>query len=1145
MKSLTGRSFSILTPACACILRTGIATFALAAMLLGQSHYCYAQLPPAPSQAKDSKVDIAALCGGNVSVLQQRRSYPGHIKAGEVQCWGVHLRPHQFVHVKVDQQGIDLVVQLYKGQGIPVGEEIDSPNDQDGEEPVYEVSDVDTDYILAVSSGDEHPRKPDYEISIAELREAKETDRNFVMGERNFLKGQLLYAQGVNTEAKIPVSEADKEKNSKEAVADYHEALSAFDKALADLPISEDRGVQIRQQILDMSAQVLILLKDYAANLGQTEQEKVLADSLNAFDAKTRASAQDIVGDIYWHRRDFLKAEDHYAAAARMYHDMPAPDMEANVVTKIGQSYFDLGMFEQARRQYEDALKIMGVTDPVRANTKYNLGVVLDVLGETRQALQELTEAGKLFPDADVQGKVYTLHSLGRLYISLGQYPTALELIQRALRLNNDKIKDAEAYEYLYLGFINLLQGEKDPGRENTKKALQIWQELNDPRGLGNALYNLGHVAFDQGDLDTALSYLGQAAQLEENEPYGLAYSLTSMASIHAARGNVKDAETEFGKALELEGITGNRQGAVETLTLWARAEIAQGKLPEADTKLRQAIGELEWLREQVPGAALRASYFSTATQVYKLRIDLLMRLYRQEGRQTYLEDALNLSEAIHARSLLDVLATSPAGSRPELTPDLLARERELTELWNGAVVRRNLLKLSPHTPKQLEDAEQQVLSRRADWERLRDEIDNDPRYALLRPKPLTVSGIKSLLDQDTVMLEFVLGKEQSYLWMVSPNEDIQAFPLTGQRDIEDATTAFLKEVKKPAAQANVGAPRSLTPSVARDAKFIDAANTLSKMLLGQVSDRLGAKRLVIVADGILHYVPFSSLTDLANKSGEWEPLFLNHEIVVVPSASASAVLNQRARRPPAPRLLALVGDPRYDPAGSSVPASVQKSVRERAAALLKTDDIYLSFLKYEIAGIDKLQKQYAAAEGEELIHQEQVSLETATSRDLKNYRIIHYATHGVFDDKDPETSGLLLSLYDEHNQPRRDGYFLSLPDAYRMSISADMVVLSACQSALGPEVKGEGVVGLTRAFMHAGAARVVSSLWVVDDAGTSRLMTEFYTQMLKLNVAKPAAALREAQRALYLRGESPRIWASFQFQGDWKEPVRIHSSRR
>ncbi len=158
----------------------------------------------------------------------------------------------------------------------------------------------------------------------------------------------------------------------------------------------------------------------------------------------------------------------------------------------------------------------------------------------------------------------------------------------------------------------------------------------------------------------------------------------------------------------------------------------------------------------------------------------------------------------------------------------------------------------------------------------------------------------------------------------------------------------------------------------------------------------------------------------------------------------------------------------------------------------------------------------------------------TATSGELARYRIVHFATHGLLNSERPELSGLVLSLVDR-NGAAQDG-FLRMRDIYNLRLPADVVVPSACQTALGKEIKGEGLVGLTRGFMYAGATRVVASLWQVDDLATSELMKRFYRGML-IDKIRPSAALRAAQIEMMKqkRWAPPYFWAAFTIQGEWR----------
>jgi CHAT domain-containing protein len=275
-------------------------------------------------------------------------------------------------------------------------------------------------------------------------------------------------------------------------------------------------------------------------------------------------------------------------------------------------------------------------------------------------------------------------------------------------------------------------------------------------------------------------------------------------------------------------------------------------------------------------------------------------------------------------------------------------------------------------------------------------------------------------------------------------------------------------------------------------------------------------------------------------------PLIVDHEIVHLPSASVLAVLRKElASRPPAPKMVAVLADPVFqsnDPRLKLSRSQVEKKAGE-TPALPAESAVQRSARESGVLRFDRLPLSRIEAEQITALVPERQRLKaldfaasrvTATSADMSQYRIVHFATHGLLNNVHPELSGVVLSLVDEQGQPQ-DG-FLRLHEIYNLSLRADSVVLSACETALGKEMKGEGLIGLTRGFMYAGAPRVVASLWKVDDEATATLMKRFYRGMLKDGL-RPAAALRAAQ--VFMRKEkrwrSPRFWAGFVLQGEWK----------
>ncbi|WP_254625655.1 CHAT domain-containing protein [Nostoc sp. TCL240-02] len=398
------------------------------------------------------------------------------------------------------------------------------------------------------------------------------------------------------------------------------------------------------------------------------------------------------------------------------------------------------------------------------------------------------------------------------------------------------------------------------------------------------------------------------------------------------------------------------------------------------------------------------------------------------------------------------------------------------------------------------------------------------PRYAALtQPQPLSLVQIQQqILDDKTLLLEYSLGEKRSYLWAVT-NKSIISYELPKRADIEATVQKFRQEITTPYLKCS--------PSI----------NVLSQQILAPVAQQLQKKRLMIVSDGALQYVPFSTLT--TGSSINYEPLLLNHEIITLPSASTLAILrSEHKERKSAPKTLIVLADPIFNRdderlrgkiqlSGSSVPESnVENLALTRSA---KESDINFERLRFTRQEAEQILSLVPISDRKQAFDFT-ASRTTASSENLSQYRIIHFATHGILNSKHPELSGVVLSLFDDKGMPQNG--FLRLHDIFNLNLQAELVVLSACKTGLGEEVKGEGLVGLTRGFMYAGSPRVVVSLWSVDDQATSELMKVFYKNMLQKGL-KPAAALRTAQIEIWRTQKyaAPYYWAAFTLQGEWK----------
>jgi CHAT domain-containing protein len=635
-------------------------------------------------------------------------------------------------------------------------------------------------------------------------------------------------------------------------------------------------------------------------------------------------------------------------------------------------------------------------------------------------------------------------------------------------------------------------------------------------------------------------------------------------------RGQPIEAELYYREALAiLEKLSPGSTGHAEVLAALAAIARGKGDLEESVKLYEQALDALDRQTARLGGSnEVRAGFRAKHEKYYRDYLDLLLTRAQPER-------AFAVLERSRARILLETLATAHVDIRKGADPTLLQRQHSLQAELKAKSEHRTRLLSDKHGNEQEQAVEKEINELTAEYQNVEAQIrDSSPAYAALtQPRPLSTKEIQQqLLDQYTLLLEYTLGEERSYVFAVTPNS-LQAFALPKRAEIEQAS----RQVYKLLTAHNRGV-RGETPVQKRqrqarsNAEYRTAAAKLSRMVLGPVAEQIKGKRLLIVADGALQYIPFALLPEpgsaeqqAANSaSSEGTPLVVSHEIVNLPSASVLAVLRQQEmNRRPAPKAVAVLADPVFNEQDPRVTAR-GKAADERAAAtrgggrskdtndllapsfsaglltrsaadvgLSRNGQLELPRLRFSRQEADSILEVTPPDQGMKAVDF-QANRAIATSPELSQYRIVHFATHGLLDSEHPELSGLVLSLVDKNGKPQEG--FLELQDIYNLDLPADLVVLSACETGLGKEISGEGLMGLTRGFMYAGATRVVASLWKVSDAATARLMADFYKAMEKDGLP-PAAALRAAQVQMWKqkRWSSPYFWAAFQIQGEWR----------
>ncbi|HKF20548.1 MAG TPA: CHAT domain-containing protein [Candidatus Angelobacter sp.] len=835
------------------------------------------------------------------------------------------------------------------------------------------------------------------------------------------------------------------------------------------------------------------------------------------------------------------------------------------------------GAEEIARRGLEENRKV----DPAGKNVAwglFTLGNVAMARGNLAAsddyyhqalAISQRVDPGGMMPARMMRGLGMIAESRGDLGKAEDYYRSYLATWEK-INPNGDNF----AQGLFTLGCVAHDRGDMAQAERYYQRALAIWTRTA-PEGLfmAQVLGKLGQLSRDKGDLASAEEYLRRAIAIEEKrtpESPDLAQGLSDLGDVLLARGALSEALESHQQALAIrEKLLPGSAAHAASLAALAAVMRRKGELDAAAQYYQEALNALE---NQVvrlgSGDELRAGFRAKHASYYKDYIDLLV------GQKRF-ELAFQVLERFRARTLLETLAMARAEIRKGADPALLQQQRALQESLAAKNYRRIQLLGTRGSDEELVVLEKEIQSLRSQCQEVEERIRaGSPSYAaLVHPPPITAKETQEqLLDEDTVLLEYSLGGERSYLWVLT-RDSLATYELPKRSDIEETareTYHLLTSRDEIHTQESPSQKQARLDRVHR--AYRDKAATLSRMVLGPIARQIeNKKRLLIVSDGALQYIPFAALpvpeTTTANLEKQTVPLLAKHEIVNLPSASVLAVLRQQeSHRPPAPKAVAVLADAVFAPTdprvkrdgqrGSSVatvsPAN-QENKKDKDAVSTDFPDVSSGQLTRSAADVglsgsgtlslprlpfsrreaDAIMAVTPDGLGMKAVDFD-ASREMATSPELAQYRIVHFATHGLLDSEHPELSGLVLSLVDSRGRGR-DG-FLQLEDIYNLNLPADLVVLSACETGLGKEVNGEGLIGLTRGFMYAGATRVVSSLWKVDDFATAKLMKAFYASMQK-DRKRPAEALREAQLSLLQdrHWSAPYYWAAFTIQGEWK----------
>lgn len=999
------------------------------------------------------------------------------IGKGELHRYKVQLRAGNFFHVKAEQLRSDVTLRLVEPTGKTYAE-VDRLSFEGWEDLPYLVVTTGEYEVQIAANGRDAAR---YRLEATQ-RLATEVDQSWSRAfVASFVEAKSLRAQESEAGYKAAMVKYEFAVAEWRKIGNRHWEGSTLDEwalvldQTANYAKARDlleQALAIREVLGERNSLAVNLsgLGNIYASLGDQKKgilftERALEIRRLAGDKKGEAIELTGLGSIYMNQANFAKAIDVMLKALAILNQLEVDRYKADLYINLAGSYYSTANYQKALEYYTEALNA-----GVKSKSNFQQAFANAGLGRTYHSLGDLNKSGEYLKIAEGlmrkvgqrQGLATVLYLLGTRAVTLADYTAAIPLLEESLALSRENSSET-AQAIAMPGLCNALKalGQYEKARARANEGAELSRKIGASLTLGQSLLCLGRVENAQGKYDAAVKAMEEALAL-------------------------------FQKA-------GMREDVGQTLLSLARIRRLQGDITGGLANLEEGTALLETMRLQIQRPDLRASYRASRGDRLDLYTEMLMHLHAKQPEGGFSERAFNLTEQWRARSLSEMLAESRTELRQELTAE--QREREDAILLATSRVQRELFREKVASARQKELKESLAKSER-DLDLFQTELrKSGNRYVAGQYAEVWDAKRigREVLDKDTVLLEYAIGEKESYVWAVTEGGLSNAV-LPGKKLVEEQVEAYRRQVSKPVS--------GLTVNQAMARADLESKK-LYQMLVAPLEATLtGKKRLMIVPDGVLSYLPFEVLQSKSR-------LIERFSISYAPSASAVEGLRERNlnRKQPERSLLAFA-----DPAlVGSQGASAERGFSYQS----------LPQARLEVAGIQSL---FPAAATSVFVGKEAQEQKVKTAR-LEDFRFVHFAAHGYFDEERPARSGIVLA---QDGESGNDG-FLQAAEVMRLRLNADLVTLSSCDSGLGKLLDGEGVMGLSRAFFYAGAQSLVVSLWKVNDAATSELMKRFYAN-LKAGLPRDEA-LRQAKLALMKSGNAawrhPYFWAAFVFVGD------------
>jgi CHAT domain-containing protein/Tfp pilus assembly protein PilF len=815
--------------------------------------------------------------------------------------------------------------------------------------------------------------------------------------------------------------------------------------------------------------------------------------------------------------KQFQESINSFQEAIKIAREISSKEHEIKCLRQQSITYQDWQILDEFLRLNQEVLVIAESLNHKReeAYCTNNIGWYHLQFSNYSTALEYFNRSLQLAEEFNMKNTLpKILNNMGIIYKNLGEFEKALAIFNKTLEIDSEE-NDLYfmAFDLNNIGTTLRQQGLVSGEYENLFKALvhynqclDLAKKIEDKKDRDEieiaAFNNMGTVYSDLEDYEKALKYFNQGYQkaVELNEISDMGMLLNNLGIVHSNMGNYTESTEYFLQSIDLGTRLNSGVILWEAYLELARNYVKQNRKQDALIKFQDSINQIEKIRSQIHLEEFKASFMGSdkRLEAYQDIISLLVSLHREYPDKLYDEMAFNFLERGKARAFLDSLEISQVNISQNVDFILLNREAEIMKEISTLYTK---LYASSISNEQTEELHAQLDQKENELEALKREIrSKSPAYANLKyPNMATLNDAQSLLDKQTAFLEYSLGENRSFAFVITKN-DYSIYELPNKKEIKNLVTNYLKIL-----------------SDKQNDDFSSGHQLFNTLVRPGIQNR--TKNIVIIADDILHYLPFETLM-VREKEKQW--LILEHEIAYASSISSLKELIDRKNTNGIKAKMDLLafGDPYFGP-------NENNGKNDNNNGNNGQNGLNYSRLEFSEAEIERISSLFRPKKTN-VFYRENASEDILKEHKLNNYKIIHFATHSEIDDERPTRSNIVLTIDDN---PDEDG-ILQAREIYNLELNADLVTMSACKTGLGKFIRGEGIEGLNRAFFYAGTSSLVMSLWPVNDQATSQLMERFYFYLKKSNSIM--SSLRSAKLEL-IESEAlshPYYWAGFIVSG-------------